>query len=408
MQQKLPVRPKARFPSIAPILVATIVIVVIGLGLRASFSGSASPSLSPSTPLSASPSTPLSPPPGSPSPQATGTPPAGVSLPEGLTNRTWVTLSPVEGVGYVAGTLDGRAHLVLPEGESPLAASDGRVLAVRYGPVEASGLATSSTVVLRDVATGKVIVEVERPGAIATAVMDADTAYVAASYTEVPGEVPGVEALSLADGSVREVIPPHVIAADPKDQNPWNAAHRGVLALSPSGRTLGSCVWLKNLCDVQTLDLEKGSPRLAVTGISAGLGPLSDAVLVTVGDDNTSGYDAATGKLLWTLDGARATGAYLLSHGSTLIEEYQDPVTSEVLVVSVDLASGASRELLRTPKADVPPELWEPASNDRYAVLIPGGQDLEVALAGAGSFLADLLDLSTGTIEPAALRVSIR
>lgn len=403
MQPKRSVQPTQRFLGLAPLLAAGIVIVILAVALRTSFGGSAGASPSPSTPPT--------PAPGSLPPQVTPpSPPALLPLPEGLTNRTWVTLSPVEGVGYVAGTLDGRARLVLPEGESPLAASDGRVLSVRYGPVAASGLATSSTVIVRDVASGKVIVEVELPGAISNGVMDADTAYVAAEYTEVPGEVPAVDAISLADGSVREVISPRVIAVDPKDQNPWNAVHRGPrLVLSPSGTTLGSCVWLKNLCAIETLDLGTGTLTRAVTGIPAGLGLLSEAVLVAVGDGNTSGYDAATGKLLWTLDGARAMSAYLSSDASTLILAYENE--SGNAVVSVDLRSGARRELLRTPNGETPPHLWAEASNDLYAVLVPYGGDHrppEEVLAGAGSVLADLLDLSTGKIEPAALRVTGR
>jgi len=127
-------------------------VVVVGVALRASFGGPADPA---------------------PSSSALPSPPALLSLPEGLANHIWVTLEPVEGVGYLAGTLDGRARRVLPDGESPLAASDGRVLSVRLGPVASSGFATTSTVILRDVATGEVIVEVERPGMIQTAVMGA-------------------------------------------------------------------------------------------------------------------------------------------------------------------------------------------------------------------------------------------
>lgn len=394
-----PTRP--RFIGRAPALTGVIAVVLLVGALRPSFDG----------PPGASPSSSVAPSavPGSPQPDAAGTPPVLLPWPEGLTNRTWVKLNPVDGVGFVAGTLDGRSHLVLPEGESPLGASDGRVLSVRYGPVAASGLATNSTVILRDVTSGVVIVEVERPGAIASAVMDATTAYVAANYTEIPGEVPGVDAISLVDGSVRAVTPPQVIAVGPTDQDPFSAAHRGVLVLSPSGRTLGSCIWQKSLCDIETVDLGTGTVTHAVTGISAGLWLLNDEDLVTVGDASTSGYDFTTGKLLWVHEGARAeSGGYLLGDGSTLIQAYQDTAVSERVVATIDIRSGAMRELLRFPKTEPSPDLWAEVSNDRYAVLIPGGHGLDGALAGTGSFMADLLDLATGTIEHAALRVAIR
>lgn len=80
-------------------------------------------------------------------------------------------------------------------------------------------------------------------------------------------------------------------------------------------------------------------------------------------------------------------------------------------MVSVDLRSGARRELLRTPNGETPPDLWAEASNDLYAVLVPYGGDHrypEEVLAGAGSVLADLLDLSTGRIARYALRVRTR
>ena len=91
-----------------------------------------------------------------------------------------------------------------------------------------------------------------------------------------------------------------------------------------------------------------------------------------------------------------------------MVEAYQDVASSARIVATIDLHSGARHELLSTPKEEINPSLWAEASNDRYAVLIPGGEGLDVALAGAGSFLADLLDLSTGNIERAALRVSTR
>ncbi len=410
MQQKHSGRPTAGFLSLTPILAAVIVVVVVGLALQASFAGPAGPS--PTAGASAQ----GSPPPATPGLPATATPvsapptPTPPPLPEGLTNRTWVTLNEVEGAGYVAGTLDGRHHFVLPGGEFPLAASAGRVLSVRYGAAAPSGLVTSSTVIVRDVSTGDVIASADLPGAIASGVMGADTAYVAAPSTDKPGVVPGVAAISLADGAVSEVILPESVTADPNGPTPAPGTPlRHALVLSPSGRTLGSCIWRNGLCDVQILDLEKGSARRAVTGLAGGLWLLSDEVLVAVGDADTSGYDIATGTLLWAHEGARAeSGGYILSDGSTLIQAYQDIARSERVVASVDLRSGASRELLRVPKTEPAPDLWAAASDDHSAVLIPGGQGFPGAFAGTGSFLADLLDLSTGKLERAALRVSAR
>jgi hypothetical protein len=209
-----------------------------------------------------------------------------------------VTLNRVEGIGHVAGTLDGRHHLVLPAGESPRDARDGRVLIARYGPVGPSGFASSSTVIVRDVVTGEIIVEAEVPGDLGrgSGVLGADVAYVAAAASEIAGLVPAIYAISLADGTLREVLPAQDIGVDPDGLPPFNAASRGPLRLSPSGRTLGSCIFQNFRCDIQVVDLETGSLRIPVRGHDGGLWLLSDEVLVAVGNHlDITGYDITTG-----------------------------------------------------------------------------------------------------------------
>ncbi len=408
-------RPRARFLDVAPLLLAVIVVVAVVATLRASLAGPAGPAASPSVTASAV---------GTPPPvptataQAVATPapatptPIPPPLPAGLTNRTWVTRNEVEGIGYVAGTLDGRHHLVLPAGEFPLDASDGRVLSVRRGPVAASGFASSSTVIVRDVATGETVVAVDVPGDLGSGsgVLGADVAYVATGAADVPGVVSAIEAISLADGTVRDVVPAQDIGVDPIGSPPFNAPSRGPLALSPSGRTLGSCIFRNFLCDVQVVDLTKGVSRVAVRGLAGGLWLLSDEVLVTtVGEADTAAYEIATGKVLWMHAGARAeSGGYIESDNTTLVQAFQDIAVAERVVATIDLRTGATRELLRVPRTEPYPDLWAGASNDRYAVLVSAGPLPAEALAGAGSLTADLLDLSTGKIERSALRVTIR
>jgi hypothetical protein len=325
-----------------------------------------------------------------------------------------VTYSEVEGIGHVAGTLDGRHQLVLPAGEFPLDARDGRVLSARYGPVGPSGVPTTSTVIVRDVATGDVLVEVDLPVAIASGVLGADTAYVAASDSERPGLVPAVQAISLTDGTIREVLPAQDIGVDPDGLPPWNAASRGPLALSPSGRTLGSCIFQNLRCDIQVVDLETGSTWIRVRGHVGGLWLLSDEVLVAVVTHvGITGYDIAAGKVLWSREEARAeSGGYILSDGLTLVLAFADYDAIERVVAKIDLRTGATHELLRVdvayPSTEPSPDLWAAASNDRYAVLVYVGPPPAEALVATGSLTADLLDLSTGSIERLTLHVSIR
>lgn len=400
-------RPRARFRGSAPLLLAAL-IVVAGAVLVLGGPSAGQPGASPSpTPIAQASETP-GPPTPTPSPASTPTP-SPPPLPAGLDNRTWVTLNEVEGIGYVAGTLDGRHQLVLPAGEFPLDARDGRVMSVRYGPVAASGVPTTSTVIVRDVTSGGVLVEVDPSGAIASGVLGADTAYVAAGASEIAGLVPAIQAISLADGTVREVLPAQDVGVDPDGSPPWNAASGGRLKLSPSGRTLGFCIFQNRLCDIQVIDLEAGSSWIPVRGHDGGLALLSDEVLVAVGNHlGITGYDIATGKTAWFIENAMAESGYLLRDWLTLVLAFSDYAVDGHVVATIDLRTGATRELLRTPQGQVAPYLWVAASNDRYAVLVYGGSLPAEALVAAGSLTADLLDLSTGSIERFTLRVSIR
>jgi outer membrane protein assembly factor BamB len=266
-----------------------------------------------------------------------------------------VTYSEVEGIGYVAGTLDGRHQLVLPAGEYPRDARDGRVLSVRYGPVGPLGVPTTSTVIVRDVTTGDVLVEVDLPVAIASGVLGADTAYVAASDSERPGLVPAVQAISLADGTIREVLPAQDIGVDPDGLPPFNAASGGRLNLSPSGRTLGFCIFQNHLCDIQVVDLEKGSSWVPVRGLPGGLLWLSDDVLVGFRSHiPIIGYDIATGETAWSIE-ARALTGYILSDGLTLVLGFHDDAAAGHVVATIELRTGERRDLLHTPPTEIDP-----------------------------------------------------
>jgi hypothetical protein len=427
-------RPRARFRGAVPLLLAALIVVfgaIIVLGGPPAWQPGASPSPTPiaqatETPAPATPT---------PPPIATPVPPTPAPLPAGLDNRTWVTLNRVEGIGHVAGTLDGRHHLVLPADEFPLDVRDGRVFSVRRGPVAASGFAKSSTVIVRDVASGDVLVQADVPGDLATGsgVLGADVAYVSAWATEVPGVVPAIYAVSLADGTIREVLPAQDVGVDPTGSPHSRVASggplllsasgrlaslpltvagttsRGPLALSPSGRTLGSCIFKEGRCDIQVVDLETGSLRIPVRGLAGGLGLLSDEVLVAwVTHVGVTGYEITTGKTAWSIENAMAHSAYLLSDGLTLVLAFADYAAGGLVVATIDLRTGATRELLRTTKGQVAPYLWEAASNDRYAVLVYVGSLPAEPLVATGSLTADLLDLSTGKIERFTLHASIR
>lgn len=344
------------------------------------------------------------PPSGSPSfpPSA---PPAG--LPPGLVDKTWVTHDPITyGGPYVAGTLDGRYHLILPVGEHGATAADGRVVSVAFPP---GAVCRGSTLIVRDLRQGGAkLLELSRPDAVGYAVLRGDTLYFAGSCGT--DGIPGVYAASLVDGSVRTLIAP---APFPSDLG--EPGGRASLELSPSGATLGSGICaLGGVCTIQVLDLASGRLSQPLTGTRSALWLLTDSILVTVDTVDVYGYDMA-GRLRWALTNKMATngGGYLTSDGRQLIVLYEDQNPGEhfasIALASVDLLSGAERVLFRWPRDVVAPFLWVDASSDAVAVLIPGGIPPEEALdRGGGSFRADLFDLQSGSLAPGALLVSER
>lgn len=386
------------------IAVAGLVVLSVALIARGRLPGDAGEQRG--TPGPSAPSAPATPPAEPPSalPSVTASA-APASLPLGLVDKTWITLDSVGyGGPYVAGTLDGRYHLALPIGERGLAAADGRVASVLYGPGGATG---SSTLLVRDLrkAAAK-LVELPWPDAISYAVLTGDTVYFAPN--SAPNQVPGVYAASLADGSVRTVIEP---ASFPGDLG--EGTGRGPLVLSPTGTTLSSGVCNSGRCNIQVLDLATGRLSQPLTDVPSFLWLASDTVLITVDEASVYGYDMAGGRR-WTLTGVRPQGGsgYLTSDAGRLIVLYQDVNPGSdgaIALASVDVSSGAQRVLLRWPKDVAAPWLWVLASGDQAAVLIPGGAAPEDAFsAGGGSFRVDVVDLTTGALSPAALIVSAR
>ena len=80
-----------------------------------------------------------------------------------------------------------------------------------------------------------------------------------------------------------------------------------------------------------------------------------------------------------------------------------------MILATVDVTSGANRELRRWGRDEPAPLLWAAVSTDETVVLIPNGLAPEAALdAGGGSFRADIVDIRTGTLTKGALLLSNR
>lgn len=384
------------------ISLAVVAAGCIGTGEpRSSPSGSAADSPSPSA--------------ASPSPS-----PSTSALPAALAAKTWVTWGPVGSLGAaVAGTLDGRYHLTLPPAEVGLAAADFRVVSAIWTK-GSDGSIESSTLIVRDLRQeGAEIARFEIPDAIVDAVIRGDLVYLAGSSAR-RGVISGVYAGSLADGSVRTLIAPGPV---PDNLGASSGSvvfalqmgpgvSRGPVVLSPSGRTLGSAVCGNGRCNIELVDVASGKVSRPLTGIPAALWLLGETTLIGVDDTSVYGYDLSGG-LRWSLKNKRPQSpGCLTSDGGRLVVLYQDldpSADAVVILATVDVTSGANRELRRWGRDEPAPLLWAAVSTDETVVLIPNGLAPEAALdAGGGSFRADIVDIRTGTLTKGALLLSNR
>ncbi|MER3603436.1 MAG: hypothetical protein C4298_06535, partial [Thermus sp.] len=139
---------------------------------------------------------------------------------------------------------------------------------------------------------------------------------------------------------------------------------------------------------------------------------LGETNLIGVDDTSVYGYDLSGG-LRWSLKNKRPQSpGYLTSDGGRLVVLYQDldpSAEAVVILATVDVTSGANRELRRWGRDEPAPLLWAAVSTDETVVLIPNGLAPEAALdAGGGSFRADIVDIRTGTLTKGALLLSNR
>jgi hypothetical protein len=321
------------------------------------------------------------------------------SLPEDLTNKTWVELGSEAVAPYTAGTLDNSAHLTLPAGEWPLDAADGRVASVVVHGT------TRDTLIVRDVTTGAVVARYQHAGAlISHAVLGSSAAYFL-MQPDAATSPSGVYALDLNTGAVTTLAAPDV--------------ERNALVLSPSGQTLVAEVGtMTATSSVDVIRLPSGShSRFEVKGVAQ---LTSDRLFVTTDTINLYGYDLATGRLAWTIPDVLLQGAYFTSDGSRIVMQTGagsatgqgrglPPSALENRISIVDAATGAAHTLLAVPQGKPGYFLWTQLSNDRAAVLLtPADYPQEAFQAGYGTASAAVLNLATGGLTPNAVMITER
>jgi hypothetical protein len=319
-------------------------------------------------------------------------------LPAGLEDRGWVAEIGVQ--RWLAGSLGGRT-LLLPKDEIGLVADAAQVVSVRYGSAGAT-----STLRVRDLGTGRLRVSVDRPGTISSAVIADSTIYVTGDAGTGGGADAGVQAIALADGAVREVIP-----AGPPPADATGPVTRTQLRLDPTGRYLGSALCADETCSVDVVDLETGARTTPIRNGHGFLAALSARTLFLIDDTSTSlqAIDAATGNLAWQLDDVQLNGVAPSSDGSRVLLGFLPATRGGTFLwtlAAADAATGARQVLATRPADGDVPQFYPGLSSDRFAVIGSGGTLGELLGGLLHRAALTLIDARSGATQTNALTLA--
>lgn len=309
------------------------------------------------------------------------------------------------GYGEFAVGRIGGPSLRLPPGEQVLAVSQ------EYEAARVLTGAAGSLLVVRDIATGRQVVRLERPEMVGTAVFAGGSLYFTGSRVDSYAD-PGVSAVDLVDLNVREVIPPTTWPVE------WNGTgSRNQLRVSPTGATVGAPACGPagpggpKRCFIDIIDVTSGTVTRPVTDIPLYLWDVNDTTLFAVPDERTlvAAFDRQTGGQRWQADAAEFVDHYPTSDGRTYVVTFVVPgdgagTPSSWVLAAIDTADGNVREVYRV--GDEPRTLWPELSDDRFAVVGRVNALLSGTFGnGRLSVSADVVELATGQVFPAALTI---
>ena len=288
----------------------------------------------------------------------------------------------------------------LPSDEIALTATATSVVSVRYGN---GGLV--STVRVRDLADGRLRASVDRPGTVASAVVVGSVVYVTGD-NGTGGSDAGVQAISVVDGSVRDVIAP-----GPAPAGATGPVTRNQLRLDPSGTVLGSPLCSGDQCTVDVVDLASGARTTPVRNAKGFLVALTNRTIYLANDTSTSldALDAATGAQRWHLGDIQLTGVLPTSDGARVLLSYLPAGGNGAMtftLASADASRGTLQVLLQRPADTDVPTFYPNLSNDRFAVIGSGGS-LGDLLGGTGRRAAlTLVSTTSGAISADAVTLA--
>lgn len=303
-------------------------------------------------------------------------------LPGDIADEAWIAF---DGEAYVAGTLGAGPTLVLPLDEIGLDAQGGRAVSV--------DAATRSSLTVRDLVNGAVIVSISTSLTIDNAALAGDELYLSARTAD------GSSDAGIWQSDVTGTEPVLVVPA--VAGGPTIGETRAWIKLSPTARTVGSTVCTTETpCTTQIWRRDLGT---VITIDDFYIRWVSDAVAVVSQGPVLRAYALSDLSLLWTIgDDASAhefQDGYFLSDGQSLVlhwlagvdgdRRYEtvvvDSTTGDITVVAAFEADEASRRFLASA-----------VSSDTHSVLL---SESTVESAVRDGATLRVLHLATGTID---------
>jgi hypothetical protein len=294
-----------------------------------------------------------------------------------LLDKAWLAFV---GTAWEVGTLGAGATSTLPVDQIALWADSGLVLSIDS--------ATGSTVFVREMSTGKGVLEGASDLEVHDGVIRGDQFYLTGV---IGGSDAGIWRGAIGDVGLTQLVP----GSDGPIFGDRGSFRTGI-KVSPTGKTLASTVCVEPACVTQIVS-SAGGPVLTIADSIARW--VSEEYVVINERPTIRAYSVEDGKLLWKLDDLDFWDGYFTSDGRMFIAQAQTLVGGDLLneLWLVDARSGSHQAIATIAPGQY---LFASLSSDRYAVVL-ASSDLSDAVASGIAF--DVLDLMSGelvTSEP--------